>query len=76
MLKKTERKALKEKPLIATNVTVQSKVDSAKPVTKTPTQSTAPQKFPLLLPKSKTNDKKGEFESTHTLYSTVQYILV
>lgn len=61
MLKKTERNALKEKPLLTTNVTVESKLVSSRTVTKTPIKTTAPQKFPILLPKSNANDKKGEF---------------
>lgn len=61
MLKKTERNALKEKPLLTTNVAVESKVNSNKTAIKTPVKTTAPQKFPILLPKSNVNDKKGKF---------------
>lgn len=61
MLKKTERNALKEKPLLTTNVTVDSKVDSSRTPVKPPIKSTTPHKFPILLPKSNANDKKGEF---------------
>lgn len=60
MLKKTKQNTLKAKPAITT-VTAESKVDLTKPVTKTPVQNTAPQKFPLILPKINTNDKKGKF---------------
>lgn len=61
MLKKSERNALKEKPLLTTNVTVESKIDSFKTAIKPPVKATAPQKLPLLLPKSNANDKKGKF---------------
>lgn len=60
MLKKSERNALKEKPLLTTNVTVESKVESSRTTTKTPIKTTAPQKFPILLPKTNANDKKGK----------------
>lgn len=61
MLKKSERNALKEKPLLTTNVTVESKVESSRTATKHPVKTAAPQKFPILLPKSNANDKKGEY---------------
>ncbi|XP_049867018.1 putative mediator of RNA polymerase II transcription subunit 26 [Pectinophora gossypiella] len=72
MLQKSKRKALKEKPVLTTNVTVKSKEDNSKPSVKVSTQN-IPTKLPTLLPKSNLNDKKNP-ENTYVVLPAAPYI--